>query len=74
MGAPGGCHGSWVAAGELGDGRREGVVYMAHLSQTPEEADLQGYSGDHQSGYGDMGEGRRGGTPQLGLPSSLGES
>lgn len=39
MRGPGGCHGSCVAAGELSGGRRERVMYMAHLSQTPEEAD-----------------------------------
>lgn len=31
-----------VAARELGGGRRERVVYMAHLSQTPEKADPAG--------------------------------
>lgn len=53
-----------VAAKELG-GRR---VVTAHLPQR--RLTLQGYSGDHQVGDGQMGERRGGGTTQglLGHP------
>lgn len=52
---------SWVG----GEGRLRPVSPRPQRRLT-----LQGYSGDHQSGDGDMGEGRGGGTPQ-GLLGSL---